>query len=97
MFKRLSLDALIGRYYQQADVDTGNAGQQITNVFLVARSIDQGKHMFAMIEVCKTKINGNSAPLFFRMGIGIDSSQRSDQRSFAVVDMPNHAYDRIRH
>jgi hypothetical protein len=35
----------------------------------------------------EAKVDGQSAPFFFRQAVSIDPGERLDQQSFAVIDM----------
>jgi hypothetical protein len=44
-------------------------------------------------EVRESKIDGNSAPLFFLQSVGIDACKRFHERGFTVVDVSGSADD----
>jgi hypothetical protein len=45
----------------------------------------------SQVQVRETEIDRNAAPLFFFQAIGIDARERSDERSFSVIDVASGA------
>ena len=98
MFASLRLDAFIGGYDQQHQVDAAHARQHVAHEALVAGDVDEAYANAAAVgggefEVSETDIDRNAAPLFFFQAVGINAGQRFDERGFSVIDMPGGADD----
>ncbi len=91
---RLRLDAFIGGYYEQNEIDAACSGEHVADEALVAGNIYEADADFAESEKCEADINGDAAALFFFEAIRMSAGERGDECGFAVVDVTGSAdYD----
>ncbi len=102
----LWLDTFLGRDHQQDRSNATSPGQHVVNKQAMPRHIDKADSEPAAIgsrslEKGEAEIDCDATPLLFRQPIRIDTSQCTDQRSLAVIDVTcrsnNHGLDRCRH
>jgi hypothetical protein len=69
------------------------ASMFLTNRSCPGTSTNPTRRSGGQVQVRETEIDRNAAPLFFFQAIGIDARERSDERSFSVIDVASGAGD----
>ncbi len=69
------------------------AGQHVLDETFMTRNVNKANAHVAEIEIGKTNIDSDAAPLLFRQAIGIDAGQRAHQRGLTVIDVAGSADD----
>ena len=102
MLHGLRFDPFLGGDHQHHSSDATSPGEHVVNKQAVAGHIDKadsewtagGRHS---LEKGEAEIDGDAAPLLFRQAIRIDTSESTNQRSLAVIDVTcrsdNHGLD----
>src|SRR5262245_51315921 len=98
MLTRLGHHRFVSGYNEHDQVSASNAGKHVLDEALVAGNIDKTDGRFGIqSKMCEPDIDCDSALFLFFQAIGVNSCQRLDERSFAVVDVPGGSYDNVRH
>jgi hypothetical protein len=61
------------------------------------RHIDESDPVIAQFEMCEPKVYRDASPLLFLEAVSIDSRQRTDQRSLAMINMSGRTDDNMIH
>ena len=83
----LGHDGVVGRDDEHGEVQSGRAGEHISDETLVTRDVHERDPQPTEFELGETEINGNPPLLLGREAVGINAGQFSDKRGLAVVDM----------
>jgi hypothetical protein len=94
----LRLDAFVSSDDQQHQVDAADSCQHVADEALVAGDVDESNADglacgAGQIEVRKSDIDRDAAPLLFFQSIGISAGQRPHQSTLSVVDVAGGAND----
>src|SRR5208337_3035271 len=98
VFASLRLDGLVGRDYQQHQVDAADSRQHVAHEAFVAGNVhetnaDRFARRAVEIEVGKADVDGDAAPLFLLQAVGIGAGESANQRALAVVNVACRAND----
>src|SRR5262245_56942399 len=94
MLQRLRHYPIVGRHYEEDEVDPGGPREHVVDESLVTRNIDKAEHgAIRCGQVGKAEIDRDAACLFFFEPIGIDTRERPDERSLAVINVTGSSDD----
>jgi hypothetical protein len=98
MFAGLRLDSFVGSDGQQHQIDASDSCQHVPDESLVSGNIHEAHPYFVAIwtgqfQVGKADVDGDTTAFFFSQPVGINASERLDQRGLAVIDVPRGAHD----
>ncbi len=91
VLNRLRHYRVVGGHDQQGNVDPGRARHHGAHKFFVTRHVNHAKPRVADGEYGKAQLDRHAATLFLGQTIGVDTGERANQRSLAVVDMSGRA------
>ena len=102
----LRLDAFFGGDDKEDSIDAACACEHIADKELVPRDIDEADAQRAMVsrrcvQRSESQIDGDATALLLGQAIGVNASQCTDERGFAVVDVTrcpdDDRFDRLGH
>src|SRR5258708_25478407 len=94
----LRLDAFMGGYCQNHQIDPSNARQHVADEALVTGNVHETEAQSlstftSQFQVGETKINSYPPALFLFQAVGVDSGQSLDQPRFPVINVAGGADD----
>ena len=98
VFPGLRHHRLFSRDHQQHDIDAADARQHVLDETFMPRHVDEAeRRLIVEGQTGKAEIDGDPALLLLLQAVGVGPSQRFDERSLAVIDVPGGADDDVGH
>ena len=93
MFPGLRHHTVVSGHHQQGELATGDAGNHVVDEAVVAGNVHEADAAALDVGVGEAEVDGQAAALFFFQTIRIDTGERADDRSLAVVHMTGEGDD----
>ena len=88
MLPRLRLYRFIGGHNKQHRFDTSCTSEHVANKTLVSRDIDKAQALAGwQRKMREAQIDGNASPLLLGEPVRVNTRQRTDKRSLAMIDV----------
>ena len=87
MLTSLRHDAIVCRNNQQRNVKPRGSGDHVANKAFVSRDVHNTEAKSASFKVRESEIDRDTARLFLRQTVRVNSRQSSDESSLAVINM----------